>query len=237
MPSSVRNLVSRAHRLLGVVESGNALPEAVYQDGLFAFNAMIEAWATEKLTVYQMSRDIIPLVSGQSDYTIGDSASYDVNSVRPMNVTSAFVRLSDVDYPVRILTRDQYDSIALKSLQSSIPESLYYDTGYPFGTINVWCVPSAAITLYLDSVKPFSGFDLLSDVVTFPPGYERALTMNLAVELMPEFNVNNPRIDALAKKAKTTLKRTNVSVPVLNLPAEVLNYGRGGSLAAFLGGV
>jgi len=46
-----------------------------------------------------------------------------------------------------------------------------------------------------------------------PPGYERALRLNLAVELMPEYQVANQQVAAMARQAKAGIKRTN-SVPI-----------------------
>ena len=41
--ATTRELLSGAHRLLGLVNSGNVLPEAVYQDNLVALNQMIDS--------------------------------------------------------------------------------------------------------------------------------------------------------------------------------------------------
>ena len=50
--ATTRELLSGAHRLLGLVNSGNVLPEAVYQDNLVALNQMIDSCSTDHAAPY-----------------------------------------------------------------------------------------------------------------------------------------------------------------------------------------
>jgi hypothetical protein len=71
-------------------------------------------------------------------------------------------------------------------------------------------VPSTASTINLYSRKPLTNFASLTDNLTLPPGYERALKYSLAVELAPEYQVSAGQdVIALAIAAKASLKRTN----------------------------
>lgn len=45
--TTTRDVINDVHRLLGLTDSGNVLPESVYQDNLRSFNQMIDSWNTE----------------------------------------------------------------------------------------------------------------------------------------------------------------------------------------------
>lgn len=214
--TTANDIINRALRSLSVIGQGESADTNQANDCLVAINDMIASWANESLMLFQVVHDSIVLTPGKKDYTIGEGA-YDINTVRPVEILQAFVRLNGADYPVKIIDRQRYQSIVLKTTQSNIPSWLYYDTGFPASTIRLWAVPSVANTLYIDSQKALAGFASLSDVVALPPGYERALRLNLAVELMPEYQVSNQRLDQMARQAKAGIKRTNSTPIIANL--------------------
>lgn len=214
--TTANDIINRALRSLSVIGQGESADASQAADCLVALNDMISSWANESLMLFQVVQDSIALTPGKKDYTIGEGA-YDLNTVRPVEVLQAFIRLNNADYPVKVIDRARYQSIVLKTASSNIPQWLYYDTGYPASTIRLWAVPSQANTLFIDSQKALSGFATLADTVSLPPGYERALRLNLAVELMPEYQVRNDKIDQMAMQAKAGIKRVNYTPPKANL--------------------
>lgn len=210
--STASDIINRALRSLGVIGQGESADADQAADGLVSLNDMVASWANESLMLYQVSQDIITLTPGKKDYTIGEGV-YDVNTVRPMRIEQAFIRQNGQDFPVKVADRAAYQSVALKSTQSTLPQWLYYDDGFPSSTIRLWETPASADSLYVDSLKPLTRFAALSTVVSLPPGYERLLRLNLAVELMPEYQVRNDKIDMMAREAKASIKRTNF-VPI-----------------------
>lgn len=214
--ATANDIINRALRSLSVIGQGESADSAQAADCLVALNDMVDSWANESLMMFQVIQDAITLIPGKKDYTIGEGI-YDVNSVRPVEITQAFIRLNGADYPVAVIDRHRYQTIALKTTQSNIPSWLYYDTGFPASTIRLWAVPTVANTLYIDSQKPLSKFASLGDLVSLPPGYERALRLNLAVELMPEYQVMNQQVAMMARQAKAAIKRTNMTPITSNL--------------------
>ena len=214
--ATANDIINRALRSLSVIGQGESADTNQANDCLVALNDMIASWANETLMLFQVVQDSLALVPGKKDYTIGEGA-YDLNTVRPTEILQSFVRLNGVDYPVKIIDRQRYQNIVLKTTQSNFPSWLYYDTGFPASTIRLWATPSAVNMLYIDSQKPLAGFANLTDAISLPPGYDRALRLNLAVELMPEYQVSNQRIDQMARQAKAGIKRTNSTPITANL--------------------
>lgn len=226
MATTAQDIIDRALRSLSVLGQGDSASGQQSSDALDSLNDMIESWATEPNMVYQVSQDVIPLVVNKKDYTIGLGA-FDVNTVRPDEIIQAFIRWNSVDYPVRVVNRERYESLIVKDLGTNLPEYLYYDTGFPASTIRLWGKPNMATSLYIDSTKPFAGFATLASAVSFPPGYARALRYNLAVELMPEYQVNNVRVDKMALESKNGIKRTNIVSPDARFDSAIPSSHRG----------
>jgi hypothetical protein len=214
--TTANDIINRALRSLSVIGQGESADQDQAADALVCLNDMVSSWANESLMLYQVSQDSITLTPGKKDYTIGEGA-FDINSARPVSIEQAFIRMLGVDYPVTIIDRQRYESIVLKSTTSTFPAWLYYDTGFPSSTLRIWAAPTQANTLVVDSLKPLQSFPALSSAVSLPPGYERALRLNLAVELMPEYRVSNDKIDIMARDAKAGIKRINYTPPHANL--------------------
>lgn len=213
------DIITRALRSLSVIAQGESADSDQLADGLVSLNDLLSAWSNERLTVYQTVQESIPLVDGQTAYDIGVGAA-SKDTARPIRIESAFIRYNGLDYPVQILTRAQYNGILNKSLSSEFPYALYYDPGFPESNIRLYPAPGGG-DLYIDSWKPFSAFATTDDVVSFPPGYERALRFNLSVDLMPEYEVENGLIVDLAKNAKAGIKRANHVPSVMGFDAGI----------------
>jgi hypothetical protein len=56
---------------------------------------------------------------------------------------------------------------------------------------------------------PFYGFDALDSTVVFPPGFERALRYNLAVEMAQYGGALPPKVEDIARESLMLLKVTN----------------------------
>lgn len=213
------DIITRALRSLEVIAQGESADANQLSDGLVSLNDLLSAWSNERLTVYQTVQETLSLVGGQASYDIGVGAT-SLNTSRPIKLESAFVRIYGVDYPLQILTREQYNEIADKATTGDIPTGIYLDPGYPESNLRLWPAPSGG-TLYIDSWKPLTAFSATSDTVTLPPGYERALRLNLAVDLMPEYGVVNELILGLAKEAKAGIKRVNQSPVIMSFDAMI----------------
>jgi hypothetical protein len=224
--STALDLIKRAYRLIGVYAIGETPSADETADGLAALNQMLEGWSNEKLMVYQASLDAITTVPGQASYTVGPTG--DTVSVRPQDIdSSSNIVYGSVTYPLAVATLQEYNSIKLKTLQTTLPSVLRYTPDYPNGTVTLYPIPTLAMTLNLWSWKPLTGFVSATDTVSLPPGYAKAIAYNLAIELAPENEVSpSPVVVKGAVTSKKLIKRTNFEPVVLSMPGNIPAGGR-----------
>lgn len=209
------DVITRAMKALGTLGRTEVPSAAEATDGLAAFNALLESWSNENLMSYVTLQRSFPLVANTQSYTIGTGGV--INTTRPLNITQAFIRDSNnMDYGMRIVPRDVWNDIGAKTVTSQIPDTLFYSSGFPLGTINVFPIPLIAYTCFYDSTTNQVTFSDLTTAVSMPVGYERVFVFNLALELMAAGYpclLDEKQLGALMKAASdgmANIKRTNI---------------------------
>lgn len=182
--ATARTIIKRALQKNGVLTKNESPSGDEASDGLESLNAMISSWSNDSLLIYTRLSESFPLVSGQASYTIGSGGDFD--TVRPTQILTAFTRISNIDYNIGIISDVEFDGITQKNIGSTIPEVMYYNGNAPLGTITIYPVPVTG-TLHIRSEKPLTEFTSLDTELEFPPGWERALIYNLAVEVSGEY--------------------------------------------------
>jgi hypothetical protein len=217
---SALDIIKRAMRLLGVYAIGEDPSAEEAQDGLSALNALMDSLSNSPLLVFARTEDEIAIAAGTATLTVGPSG--DTVTDRPVRVLgSSYYEIGGVSYPLDLLTLDQFNAIGDKTT-TGLPTAMYAQMGMPDATVYLWPVPEQAVTLHLWSDKQFNTFDSLTEEVSLPPGYNRMLAFLLAIDLAPEFQVDPPpAVIRGAAAARRALKRTNLEVPVLDIPAGV----------------
>ena len=217
MASTANDIINRSFRLLGVNGAGETPTAAEASDALVSLNAMLEQWTIDNLMLYAENESNYGLTSGTGEYSIGPTGAF--VSTRPTAIIQAFVRDGSTDYQVEIVTSDLYNKIKSKATESTYPNYLYYNPEYSNGQIKLYPVPNKSGTfLYLITKQPFSSFLSLTNYVTLPPAYEKALAYSLAIELAPEYGINNlnPLVIEGARSAKASIKSLNLPEPLLS---------------------
>jgi len=174
-------------------------------DALEALNIMLNLWAIEG-GIYQVTRENWSLTASTASYTIG--SSQDLDTTLPVDIIRAFIRDSDIDYPIdTYFGVEDYALIEQKSLETR-PQALYFDRGYATGTIFLYPTPDSAYDFHLWSKKPLATYSSLSDTLTVPVMMEAAIKYNLAVELAAEFGRDiAPQTALRADQTVSALKR------------------------------
>ena len=250
--ATTRELLGGAHRLLGLVNSGNVLPEAVYQDNLVALNQMIESWDTERLSVFCTEDQVFYWPAGARVQTLGPSGDFALllgtQTPEPIGTQNdSFISLEDqnagtpkrpillddstyfrdpttnVSYGIKFINQLQYDNIAVKTVTSTYPQVMFVNNTFPNITLSVYPVPSRQLEFHFISVQPLSNPATLETQLEFPPGYLRAFRYNLALELAPEFGVQpSPDVRRIAMYSKRDLKRINNPRDVMSMPYSLM---------------
>jgi len=228
-------LITGSMRLIEAVESGETPTTDEQADALAVLNQLLESWSIQGLAVYR--REFSPYVTAasQASYVIGAGKEWD--GARPTAIAEAYVTIDGYNYGLRVLTDSEYASEPNKTLESSVPESIYYDPAYPDGRVYVVPVPDTALTITLVHDEAFTALASVSTSLSFPPGYERALRYALAVELAPEFGKKpSPIVINTAAEAIGLIKARNIQ-PAFASFDTTLTGGGGCSYADFLADV
>lgn len=207
--TTARTIIKRALQKNGVLTKGETPSGDEASDGLDALNDLIASWSNDSLLIYARTLESFPLVGGQQTYTIGTGG--DFNTERPLQIVDAYARIGGTDYRLSIINDTAFDGIVQKDISNAIPEVLYYRASNPLGQISIW-PKSTGGTLFLRTEKQLTQIASLDTDVEFPPGWERALIYNLAMEIAGEYgqpvgeDVYQIAMDSL-NKIKTAVAR------------------------------
>lgn len=204
--TTARDLIKGALRKINAIGKGAPLDNDEAQDALSVLNQMLASWSAEGGMVFNETSETFNLTSGDGVYTIGVGG--DFNTTRPNRIVSAFVTFGGTDTPLIFLTKDQYDSIGIKTDQGE-PDCIYYDGNYPLGTIYLDPVPVGG-TITLNMVKPMTSFSSLDTVFAMPGEYQMAIEYNLAVLMAPEYETEpSPTVFRMAVRSKKIVMAQN----------------------------
>ena len=213
-------LVTDAMERIGALAGGEVPNATDSQRVLRALNDLLETWGVQRLNVWSLTKESLSLTGAQS-YTIGQDGSPDFNTVRPLKLDqSTYFTVGGQDFPVSILTRDEYMAYPLKSTQGYTLEGIYLDDAYPNATLYTY--PCVTGTLNLSSWKPLSAISTLQTTLSFPPGYKRALELSLAEDIASLFDLPMPQnLARQAKNARRAIRNLNAPDTTMSLPAEL----------------
>lgn len=218
--------VTRSMKLLQAI-GGTETPIAQDStDALNVINDMLDSWSTEGLLSYAVGEVSTTLGVGTSTYTIGLSTSAAINTTRPLGIRQAYITDSANNiFPLQILPIDKWNEIGQKAgVTSQIPDTLMYDYAFPLATINIFPTPLIAYTLTIDSLLQQTQFSTLTHSISFPPGYERAIIYNGAVEISPLFALPvPPLVLEMARESKGNVKRQNIREIISNYDPAVVS--------------
>jgi hypothetical protein len=149
-------------------------------------------------------------------------------------VDPCFVRDSGgIDYPVRLIDAVAYGRIPQKTTDGAHPEYLFYDAAFAssLGKIFLYPEPSSDLDLFFNSWQQLQTFALISTTVALPPGYQRAIEFNLAIELAGGAFQASAEVIKIARESKAAIKGVNLPDTMMRLDPGVVSGGLfGGSI-------
>lgn len=226
--TTASEIITRAGKALAYLGRTEVLSAGDANDGLVCLNSLLDSWSNEALMSYVELQRSFALIAGQQTYTIG-TGGY-INSTRPYSISGAFLRDSNSnDYPMRIVNQDIWDNIGLKTITSQIPDTLYYDSQYPLGVINIFPVPLINYTVFFNTTTDQLDLATLTTALSLPVGYERAFVLNLAMEMItagfPCLLTGDglAQLRANAAEAKGNIKRANIKEVVADFDDAIVS--------------
>ena len=110
MAVAASDILNRAGKALGILGGTEVFNASESNDGLIAFNAMLDSLSLEGLMSYVVQEQSFSLQIGTNSYTIGSGGV--INVARPKDIVQAYVQDSgNNNFPMNILTRDTWNNI------------------------------------------------------------------------------------------------------------------------------
>jgi hypothetical protein len=216
--------INRALRLLGILAEGEAPSASMSQDALMALNQMIDSWSTERLSVFCTQDQVFLWPPNEITRTLGPTGNF--VGLRPVLIDDAtYFRdpQTNVSFGIKLINQQQYDGIAVKTVTSTYPQVMFVNMTYPNVQLTIYPKPTRELEWHFVSVQELTTPATLATELTFPPGYLRAFTYNLAMEFAPEFGVEpSPQVQRIAMYSKRNLKRINNPDDVMSMPYSIV---------------
>lgn len=240
--ATVADVITAALQRLGVL-AATEVPTGDDQTLAFLrFNSLIDQWATERLLIYTITQTTATMTANQTSFSVGPGG--DINIARPVFIDHInYINTSPtpaVEYPLAMLTDDDWSRVSLKTETASVPDAAYYNPTFTSarGTLYPWPIPQLTTlqwSIYASTAVP--EFAATSDTVSLPPGYRRFLETNLAVELAPDFEIMpSPVLMRAASEAKAVLKASNLRINPMRLDSGALiGVGKGSGWSILVG--
>jgi hypothetical protein len=212
-------LIEAAFRLLRVLNETDVPNATQIKWANVALNMLLKNMQSNGLQLWTYQLVAIPMVVGQTSYTIGPSGA-DVTTTRPLRlfdgsyIRDATAPTCPIDTPLRLISRLEYLQYGNKSIQA-IPNSVYYQpwitsgsttspsTGY--GTLFVYTTSqTTARTIYCNFQRPIYDMTSGTDEFDLPQEWFKCLKFMLAGDLAFEY----PQVDInWARELRTEGKR------------------------------
>ncbi len=213
--SVTRNdLISGALRIVGAISQGETPTASQISEAASALNFLAKAWQADGMPLWATNQYTITMTA-TNVFRIGTGQT--INTPKPLKIIQAFLRdtSTNVDIPMRIITRDEYNRLGNKS-STGQPIQIYYDVQNTYGDLYVFPTPDSTSVsnkrIIIVYQRPFEDFDASTDEPDFPQEWFDALKHGLADRLAPEYGVSIVDRNDIARRAQT-------------LKAEALSFG------------
>lgn len=203
--TTMSDIARKALQKSGVLFKSETPDADEANDAVSAINMMISSWSNDGLSVYARSWETFSITSGVNSYTIGSGGAF--NTARPINIVSSYTRDGSNDEAVTIIPDQTYNNFIGTKTSSGRPYFLNYDNAYPLATIRIWPVPSTTYDLFLLTEKELPQYGI-NDTISLPPGWERALIYNGAIEVCSDYGqAPEPSVVKIAAESLASIKR------------------------------
>lgn len=231
MSTTPLKIINAALKKAGILGVGQTSLAEDTNDAFDDLQDMLGQWQRKRWLIYHLV-DYSFTSTGAQSYSVGPGGNFNI-SPRPDKIESAFFRQlinsspNQVDYPLSIIeAREDYNLIALKQLVS-FPQYIFYDSGFPMGTVYPWpVIQSGLYSLHISVKDTLNQFTSLAQVIQLPLEYFAALKFNLALRLRQAYQMPpDAQLLALAKDSLNVIRNANLQIPRLQIPKSLIRPG------------
>lgn len=208
--SVTRNeIIAASLRLLGVLEEGAVPSATAIENASLVLNLMIKDWMTDGIKLWTTEEIVLPLVTNQTTYTIGEGVSYDLDYHKPLRVIQAFLRNLSVspyiDLPMSVISEQEYNILGSKFSQGQV-NSVFYKPYRDYGQVKVFLTPNSFSAtnyeLHMNVQRPIFDMNKAGEEFDFPQEWYQALRWGLASELVADYGLELNRAALVTQKAQ-----------------------------------
>lgn len=185
-------IIAGALRLCGALALGETATTDQVTEASEALNMMVKAWQADGMALWAIKDYSITPVLSASTYEIGLGKA--VNIPKPNKIIQAVLHdtSTDVDIPMRIITRDEYNRLGNK-VTTGQASTIYYEPLNTYGVLHVFPAADAAMVsskeIKITYMRPFEDFDAAGNEPDFPQEWFEALKYGLATRLAGEYGI------------------------------------------------
>lgn len=223
----------------GVVGIDEAVEQPVLNRAFTQANWLLAQWARKRWLCYRLAEYSF-VSSGSQTYPVGNIGANTVGiniNPRPDRLEYAFLRFLNqspgnlpVDIPIDIIqSRQDYSRIRVKTI-GTLPWQIFYDPGWPLGTLYPWPVPQATIYgIFCGFKVVLPRFAALNQKINFPPEYEAAMNWCLAKRFRATYQLPpDASINQLARDGLNVIRLGNQAMSTVRMPRGLPGMRGGG---------
>jgi hypothetical protein len=214
-------IITTAFVLGGVKTPGDALRPEDSAIGLTLLNLILDGYDLDPQKAYATQVVVGNLPANTITRTIGPSANLAVAAQPTRIEVGSFFRDNGIDYPIRSVTEDEYQSVFLKTSPGLGPVVVWYNPTVP-GTLSFFPVASSAVELHMVVRLPLAVFATRQTQYTLPPGYRKLLIYALTESVCTAYERQIPghvllesgHMGRLVDSANLRPKQLRIGIPV-----------------------
>jgi hypothetical protein len=237
MDKTVQAYTRDALRLCGQMEKpGRGFAPEQLEETTNFLNQLLDSWNAMRNRIFTTTIAVYQLTANVQYYWMGPGATAGVvngiqygafDTARPERITFAQLIYQtapqELNVDMEIIDVAGQSQIRVPGI-FSIPFELYFDAGYsqsePTGVASLffWPGPQSAYSFRMYSWQALNSTLNSDDTLFVPPGYARALTYNLAMELPGSYRKNLSSEDR--EQIKEIAQESRITIDSINAPCE-----------------
>jgi len=184
-------IINSSYRKLSVIGEGQVANAQQLTDAAEALNGIMAEFQTLGMPLWKRAELSIPIVAGQSEYTIGTGKA--INTPYPLKVTQADLAVpgNSTRLNIEIIARFNYNNLPTST--SGTPIQVTYQPFVEYGVLSMWPTPDTSLVagtaVVITYTAPFFKFDSGTDTADIPQEWYNAVIYQLAHVLSDEFSL------------------------------------------------